>query len=139
MDKNDDRRRQLIRDVLAATEAQGHDDVLARAMPAWERLAAHLSPLVGEAGFCALYLRALRLSAPDEHWHNAIPGTRSVQTLLAALRDSLGAIDAQDAKLANATLLDTFTKLLSGLIGEGLTTRLLNTAWTDRSEGKHNE
>jgi hypothetical protein len=136
MEKNDDTRKQLIREVLAAPTESAQPEMLARAMLAWMRLAAHLSPLIGEAGFCALYGRAVRLSSPDGDWPAATHGVRSIATLFATLNTSLGAISPDKACAANAALLESFTKLLAGLIGEALTIRLLNTAWAIGPDGK---
>ncbi len=134
MEKHDDKRQQLIGQALALPTGAGHADAPARAMDAWRRLAAHLCPLVGEAGFCALYARAVRLSP---HGWPAVPlGARSVEALFATLAESLAAADPARAGAANAALLETFTNLLSGLIGEALTARLLNTAWAERPDGK---
>jgi hypothetical protein len=135
MDKNDNTRRQLIQNVLAMPDGAPAASVHAHSLACWSDLAAHLSPLIGEAGFCALYLRASSLTNAERQWPPAMQGARSVSHLLAALQDNLAALPPQQAIAANAALLDTFTKLLAGLIGEGLTTRLLNTAWADRSEG----
>jgi hypothetical protein len=126
MEKNDDKRQQLIRAALAPACAMG----------AWRRLAAHLCPLVGEAGFCALYGRAVRLSALGEAWQAAPLGVRSVEVLFATHEQNLAAAGPDLAGAANAALLETFTRLLSGLIGEALTARLLNTAWAERPDGK---
>lgn len=136
MEKNDDKRQQLIREVLEPTADSGCVGGFARAMGAWRRLAAHLCPLVGEAGFCALYGRAVRLSALGEAWLAAPLGVRSIEVLFATHEQNLAAVDPAQADAANAALLETFTRLLSGLIGEALTARLLNTAWAERPDGK---
>lgn len=136
MEKIDDKRQQLISEVLAQTAGPHQADVLAQAMNAWQRLAAHLSPLIGEAGVCALYGRSVRLAAQDAHWPATSYGVRSMATLLDTLGDDLAALDADAAHAANAALLDTFTKLLEGLIGAALTTRLMNTAWADAPDRK---
>ena len=136
MEKNDDKRQQLISEVLAPTAGTAPAELHAHAMSAWHRLAAHLSPLIGEAGFCALYGRAVRLAAPGAHWPATAFGLRSIATLLATLADNLATLDADAAQAANAALLDTFTKLLAGLIGAALTTRLMNTAWADAPDRK---
>ncbi|WP_229458102.1 hypothetical protein [Massilia glaciei] len=136
MEKNDDKRQQMIREVLAVPGGDSGADTLARAMLAWVRLAAHLSPLIGEAGFCALYGRAVRLSSPEGDWPAATHGVRSIAALLATLNSSLAAVAPSTASAANAALLETFTRLLAGLIGEALTIRLLNTAWAVRPDGK---
>jgi hypothetical protein len=135
MEKNDDKRQQIIRAVLALSDGSQDGDALAHAMHAWQRLAAHLCPLIGEAGFCALYGRAVRLTSGNEDWPPIPHGVRSIDILFATLEENLATHPAQ-AGAANLALLETFTKLLSGLIGEALTARLLNTAWAERPDGK---
>jgi hypothetical protein len=135
MEINDDKRLQLIREVLAPSDGIRNADALAHAMRAWQRLAAHLCPLIGEAGFCALYGRAVRLTCANEDWPPIPHGVRSIDTLFSTLEESLATHPVQ-ACAANLALLETFTKLLSGLIGEALTARLLNTAWAERPDGK---
>lgn len=135
MDKYNDERQQLIRAVLAPETETFSFEAQVRVVRAWEQLAAHLNPLIGEAGFCALYGRAVRLSASGDEWRAAIAGVRSLHTLLDTLRTSLAAMDPASSCAAHAELLENFTKLLAGLIGEAFTTRLLNTAWADRPEG----
>ena len=135
MEKNDDKRQQIIREVLALSGASQDGDALAHAMRAWQRLAAHLCPLIGEAGFCALYGRAVRLSSGNEDWPPIPHGVRSIDILFATLEESLATHPVR-ARAVNLALLETFTKLLSGLIGEALTARLLNTAWAERPDGK---
>lgn len=135
MEKYDDTRQQLISEVLALTSVTRDSDVAARAMSAWERLAANLHPLIGEAGYCALYARAVHLTAANGGWQQDNDETRSISALFAQLRVELTSIDPVLACKANAAVLETFTRLLSGLIGEALTTRLMNTAWAERPEG----
>ncbi|HAT31814.1 MAG TPA: hypothetical protein DCW29_13450 [Janthinobacterium sp.] len=137
MDKNDDKRQQLIHRVLTTQGEMGGADVVAHAIRAWERLAAHLSPLIGEAGFCALFGRSLRLVIPQYPWLTTKQSSQPIDSLFSTLKENLTSIDPVIAGKANSTLLDTFTRLLSGLIGEALTTRLLNTAWADAPEGNN--
>jgi hypothetical protein len=137
MDKNHDKRQQLILDVLAPQAGAQHADIVARSLRTWERLAAHLSPLIGEAGFCALYGRTVCLVVAQHPWLAPPLASQPIDILLSTLKENLSSIDPASAGQATGALLDTFTKLLSGLIGEALTTRLLNTAWADEPEGKN--
>ncbi len=137
MDKNDDKRLQLLHEVLAPAAGMSGADDVARSLRTWERLAAHLSPLIGEAGFCALYGRAVRLVIPLHPCLTPGVSSQPIHLLLSTLKENLASIDPVNAGQANSTLLDTFTKLLAGLIGAALTTRLLNTAWADEPEGKN--
>jgi hypothetical protein len=102
----------------------------------WAQLAAHLSPLIGPAGFCALYARAQRVALP-EHERMAIgPSLRSPESLLDHMRAHMGTLGPGRAMRANQAILDTFTRLLSGLIGARLTERLQASAWAPTPEGK---
>ncbi len=111
----------------------------------WARLAAYLGPLIGPAGFCALYARAQRVALPDAQCMDIRAQLRSSDLLLVQLRssdlllvqlrahmDKLGPAPAMDA---NQAVLATFTTLLSGLIGARLTERLQASAWAEMPEG----
>lgn len=129
MDSYDDKRRDLIAQAIAACaatecEANGHP------LQPWKQLACHLSPLIGESGFSALYRRSVRLVSAEYDWLSAPQATSTADDLLSALRNQLFAEDGHHANAANTALLETFTKLLAGLIGEALTIRLLHAAWT---------
>jgi hypothetical protein len=138
MDKNDDRRQQLLLDMTAsksATSPSGPGELL----EPWLRLSRHLSPLIGESGLCALYSRSVRLVMPRFAWLSPNPSPKSIPGLIATLQENLVSVDMAVASEANAALLHTFTKLLSALIGDALTTRILNSAWTGEHEQKNAE
>ncbi|NHZ39390.1 hypothetical protein [Massilia aquatica] len=135
METSDAMRQKLIDEVLAAPP-QGDGAANELALRAWERLANHLSPLIGEAALCAMVARARHVSFPDLPAHPARGDLRSSAQLLERLASELATMDAQAADTFNRALLQSFTRLLSGLIGEALTVRLMNTAWAQRSGGK---
>lgn len=129
MDSYDDKRRDLIAQATAACDATEYDAAGLPLRP-WKQLASHLSPLIGESGFAALYRRAVRLVSAEHDWLIAPQASSTSDELLSALRSQLSAAEERHAKAANSALLATFTKLLAGLIGEALTIRLLHAAWT---------
>jgi len=137
MDKNDDERQQLIYRTLALQAGASHATVVEHGLRAWERLAAQLSPLIGETGLCALYARALRLAMPQYPF--PAPTTGSIAVFLATLRENLASADTQTASEANAALLDTFTGLLASLIGNSLTVRQMHAAWNDTYQQKNTQ
>jgi hypothetical protein len=139
MHKRDENRQQLIREALAHDIADAHVNVVERAQWLWQRLAKCLTPLIGEAGFCALYGRAVRLTIPDFKSLAASGPGQSIDSLFETLRDNLMSIDSQSAGRANSALLDTFTGLLSTLIGDALTTRVLKSAWLDKSDNTNKQ
>jgi len=108
--------------------ATSSTDGMERLLQPWERLAVQLSPLIGESGFCALYGRAARLASAQHGWLHPAPAGKTVAVLLATLRTQFDAASSLEATRANDTILHTFTKLLTGLIGEALTMQLLAAA-----------
>lgn len=60
---------------------------------------------------------------------------RTCAILLEQLDGQLSGLEPAARLALNRALLDTFIRLLSGLIGEALTTRILNTAWAARPQG----
>jgi hypothetical protein len=130
MEKYDDKRPSLL-DMAISESAPG---AVERLLQRWYWLAEKLTPLVGERGFCALYGRAVRLVAPGFGWLTASQSCTSTTVLLDTLRGDLAAVDGNTADAGNTALFTTFTKLLSALIGEALTNRLLA---SEDSEQKH--
>lgn len=126
MDNKDDKRRQLIRAMLAQA---GAADAGERHLLPWRSLAMHLSPLIGEIGFGALYGRTGRLLAQQHGWLTLAPSSKTLDALFQTLKEDLARAEPAQAALANEALLTTFTRLLSELIGEALTTQLLDSAW----------
>jgi hypothetical protein len=125
--------------ILAAlrnsgVDAHGFNDGLW----AWKQLARQLTELIGEAGFCALYGRSVKLSAPEFPFLAAPPEPR-VEGMLRSLLENLGGVDASLASRANHALLHTYTGLLSTLIGEALTLQILKSAWEAKPDPNHGE
>lgn len=139
MHKNKPAPQRSIADLLAAQISDDSGAVSETALRSWRQLAAHLTPYIGEAGFCALYGRAIRLAQCDYPWISLAPSSASPQVVFDALVQNLTAMEAPIAAQANAKLLEIFTTLLSTLIGEVLTTQILNSAWAHESDGKHTE
>jgi hypothetical protein len=117
----------MIRQVTAL--CRDTDTPLVDWLLPWRRLLQHLSPLIGDSGFSALHGRALRLRGADYPWLGMPPPALHSATLLEAMQKDLDQQAPDIAHAANEALLATFTELLSGLIGEALTIRLLAAAW----------
>jgi hypothetical protein len=126
MDNKDEKRRQLIRAMLAQS---GSADAVERHLLPWRSLAVHLSPLIGDSGFGALYGRTGRLLAQQHACLTIGPSSQPLDALFRTLKDDLARAEPAQSALANEALLTTFTRLLSELIGEALTTQLIDTAW----------
>lgn len=137
MDKHHDQRPPSLRDALKGHGAQRPSDPRDELLQPWLRLSSRLSPLIGDSGFCALYGRTARLVGPQFDWLPDSQSCKSMQHLLSTLREHYAAVDPALAGKANAALLTTFTKLLSTLIGEALTIRLLAVAAPGDDEKKN--
>jgi hypothetical protein len=137
MHSTDDKRQQFIRSALTAAGDEAAAEVGGLALRRWHQLAARLVPLVGEGGFSALYVRALRQVGAAYSWLSIEPADKS-EKLLAALGGDLAA-NADQAAAANAALLDAFTAMLAALIGRELTNRVLVSAWNGQDEQETKE
>ena len=134
MDHNEGRRPRLPDDADNANSAGTVELVRP-----WLLLSEQLTPLIGESGFCALFGRALRLSAPRFERLGTCDSTRPVADLMMSLTRTLNEIGPEHAGAANGALLDTFTTLLGSLIGEALTKQLLHVASAGADEQKHGQ
>lgn len=139
MPKKDEKRLQLIREALAGAAGAGHDAVVDQTLWPWKQLAGHLTPVIGDAGFCALYGRTVRLAMSDFSWLTAVEPAQTIDSLFLTLKEDFAATDVQSMAQANFALLERYTGLLSTLIGEMLTTRILNSAWNKGSDGKNTQ
>lgn len=126
MNNKDEKRRQVIRAMLAQP---GSADAAERHLLPWRSLAVHLSPLIGEIGFGALYGRTGRLVAQQHECLSIGPSSQPLDALFRTLGNDLAGAEPAQAALANEAMLMAFTRLLSELIGEALTTQLIDTAW----------
>lgn len=136
MNNLDHKRQQLLLEIMTEHGAHTPPESTQQLLRPWRQLAAQLSPLVGESGFCALYLRATRLAATRFDWLAHTQSCNSIERALSALSDAYAAIAPEAARAGNAALLNTFTRLLADLIGEALTVRLLNSASIGEEEQK---
>lgn len=97
----------------------------------WEKLAAQLISIIGEGGFDSLYARSLHLCSARFPW--LIPDQPSPQAQSRFLDLSAGFVEREvDAATdASVALLSTFVDILAMLIGELLTSSILQSAWGD--------
>ena len=131
MERDDDKRRQSSDDGQAQPQAGAPVD---RLWP-WRRIGGQLVPLIGESGLCALFGRAVRTLAIRYEWLGVHAARASIDELLVALERDLAGVEPAVAEIANTELLNTFTRQLSALVGEALTSRLLAQATAPDREG----
>ena len=128
MEKYEDKRDSLL-DIAIRESTPGAVEQLVQR---WRWLADKLTPLLGERGFCALYGRALLAVVPAFGWLTTSKSSTSTTVLLDSLRSDLASVDVSAAEAGNTALFTTFTKLLTALIGEALTNRLLASEHTEQ-------
>jgi hypothetical protein len=126
MERDDDKRQHSSDNGKAPPRAGATVD---RLRP-WRGIGIQLVPLIGESGLCALFGRALRTLAVRYEWLSVDTARKSIDALLVALERDMAGVESAVADIANAELLNTFTRQLSALIGEALTARLLVQATT---------
>ncbi len=106
--------------------AGGSTECAAAAGRVYEKLDAHLAPLLGRAGVQALFARSAKIS------HS---GLASLAELGAAVGCSielctwLQSRDPEDAAKIAAVLFGAFLELITTFIGERLTVQVLRNAW----------
>lgn len=94
-----------------------------------------LAPIVGQRGMAALYKRSLHLSRPLHPWLPANAQGSESGMDVAALTTALSKRTSAEAASAGTQLLDSFRALLTTLIGESLTERLLRPVWATLLSG----
>jgi hypothetical protein len=127
-------RQQMIRRILL--ENAGGLGANARAVAdatvrTWMRAAAELALLIGQGGVRALYERSLHLTRAIYPWLSEAEAPVRTDAPFATLQVSLESGEPEDALEAGAAFLIVCTDLLSNLIGEALTTRLVDSSWIE--------
>lgn len=94
-----------------------------------------LAPVVGQRGMAGLYKRSLHLSRPMHPWLPVeAKGAESALDLI-PMTHALAKKTSAEAASAGTDLLDCFRALLTTLIGESLTERLLRPVWVTLLSG----
>lgn len=123
-------RRQTALRWLARETEGGHRarDLAAAAARVYQKLAGSLSPIVGQVGAHALLSRSIHLATAE---HAALAGLARADPASEAvsLKGRLETLEPEEITEAAVALFATFTGLLASLIGDTLTSRLLEDAW----------
>jgi hypothetical protein len=122
MQTSDLQRHQLIKSLTTQRHEKGTD----AAVDLWTQMADQLILIIGAGGFDSLYARSVFLSQASYPWlaaNSGVPQTNHRFSDLESLKNS-----GKPAREANCLLL-TFTNILASMIGERLTTRILDSAW----------
>ena len=119
----------------AVSAGASSEEVAALVTTTLVRIDLALSPIVGQRGMAALYKRSLHIARPMHPWlPTAAEGAESEMDL-ADLTAALATRTSADAAAAGAQLLKSFRALLTTLIGESLTERLLRPVWATLLSG----
>jgi hypothetical protein len=123
---------QAARRLLVGKPGEGSSskEIAARAAQACERLAQHLSRLLGRAGVQMLLERSIVLASAELAWlGGARSGVRGAEDATSALRDAMERQDPQAISDGFVAILSAFVGLLDRLIGKVLVERLLHEVW----------
>jgi hypothetical protein len=94
-----------------------------------------LTPIIGVRGVAALYARTLFLVSQDFTWLSITPPSVNDPMDLQLLHARVAAQSPADSVASSRAIIDTFHELLAGMIGLGLTERLLRTVLDPPSSG----
>src|SRR5512140_1538455 len=131
-------RHEKIAHLLMQHAGGGEADARAVAEAAlglWIRAACELALLIGKGGVRAIYARSLHLARSSYPWLPEAADPAQSDPPFTELRATLERQAAPDALKAGTAFLVAFTDLRATLIGEALTTGLMNSAWPDRASG----
>jgi hypothetical protein len=105
----------------------------------WQRVAARISPVIGERGTDTLLSRCVHLTSNDYPWLAMAGDQGERESRLAVIKTRLAGAQPDAAREAGYALLTTFIGLLTTLIGETLTERLMGPVWTSPSPAPEQE
>ena len=112
-----------------------HENGLDAGADLWRQMATQLVLIIGSGGFDSLYARSVYLGRATYPWLGGGSGLSETDHRFSDLKASLQMQSPTLARDANCLLLITFTDILASMIGERLTTRILDSAWTTGAQG----
>ena len=99
----------------------------------WEKMASQLISIIGDGGFQSLYDRSLHLTAPTFPCLSSCSSSTSKSSRFDKLRVCLSNQNLMNSGDASIAFLITFVDILAVLIGELLTSTILDLAWADHA------
>jgi hypothetical protein len=120
--------------IVAALEHQVRDgapatEIAATVADTWRHAEQCLTPIIGPQGMAALYKRSVVLTGRSHSWLGGLDEQVQSTVDLTALTSALAVRESAEAAQAGGELLQTFYRLVAGLIGPSLTDRLLRFMW----------
>lgn len=104
-----------------------------RTLWSWERIAFHLTPLIGQAGFLSIYARAVHLTLPQCPKLSLLKHAGSTDELFRTLKEDLSALEPGHCEHCSNLLLNNFTDIVSSMVGDSLMEQILRSAWAEHS------
>jgi hypothetical protein len=127
--------RELWREAIRVTLAQragvapDASAVAEATTSTWSQVAALLTPVIGARGVDVIFRRSLYLTSKAFPWLAFGEEHRDSAALLESLKARLAGRDTDVAAEAGYILMVTFIELLTTLIGESLTERMVSPVW----------
>jgi hypothetical protein len=123
--------RETVRRMLANRVGDSPDaKAIAKAtLSIWHQVFTRLKPLIGPRGTNVLFARSLHLTGAAYPWLSMAVDHADSKDLLADIKTRLEDHAPDVARAASYALLTNFIDLLTTLIGESLTERLLDPVW----------
>jgi hypothetical protein len=118
---------QLARDGAQAKQ------IAELAVRKWRTLDNELSPIIGHGGVAALFKRSVSLTRPAHVWLASLHDGADQPHTFDGLESILCQQTGSEAAAAAIALLHKFVELLTRLIGDSLTERLLRSVWDNTS------
>jgi len=112
--------------------AQRPDAMVSTSIDLWERLASTLVLTIGEISFQSLFSRSVHATAKTFPWMMPGHAFHAAESEFAELRACLEVQGGEESSTASASLLNAFIDILILLLGEKMTTTILNSAWGNR-------
>jgi hypothetical protein len=122
---------QRLLELEAGGETSTSAQSVATATRLYEKLARHVAPVVGEAGFEALFLRSIKITKSTFVCLQELRTTGAAQEVLRQFFEHLENQESAVVASITETLMATLVSTLCTFIGEGLTWQLLRNAWPD--------
>lgn len=136
-----ERFRQCIREAIVRRAGKASDaNALADAtLRTWQEMETQLAPVIGTRGVDVLFARALHITSATFPWLEIPRDRKDSDDRPASVKRRLAGCEPNVAEEASVALLTTFVELLTTLIGENLTERLMKTAWAPGSPASKRE
>lgn len=125
--------------LIKRVTTQRHENGPVAGADLWRQMAAELILIIGSGGFDSLYARSVYLGRATYPWLGGGSGPSENDHRFSDLEASLQMQSPTLARDANCLLLITFTDILASMIGERLTTRILDSAWATGAQDTPNK